>query len=775
MAHGRTMSPDIEGSINPWNLFGERHKKPKWKHDKYETPCAAISSFLELWPGDEQTSECDISERHLRLIETVAGYPEILVGRRPLDMPLHPRSKLAFELSNFLDRIQSPNCDSEWHSLRSFLLHADLKDSCNPNSPPEDSHRNYLHTLMNEIRNCSEYKDGQYPKDSLHEDEYQLLIVLHSKTKKRVEKFWPDKLDSTLNSKIDLSINNEYSSRYNFTEHTFRLSKIHKWINKWSGSKIIHPNAWANLFIGTSAFLESIVAKMRSKILDEKRPGSIVVDGGGKITYLSTKSREFEKNWMERQLQNILMKEPSKGKRRVAHPFEKVIEASIKDYGEECESERQEYLRSIGYHSIPNLYRELSDKEDSENDTVKIAKRELFEEYIGPDVIKFFLPPISIDKEDEDNPEWLFDQSMEALDDEANMPWQVNRCMICNNSEDFEVICSECNKLTKHTISNSKWYQCLACENQKELFSNPWSIMKRSGFVCQFHALINDIGDMATIRQTTFLKDSGKGKQSSTNLKIHYVLVFDGNSIGRIFTTPLERWEGPGTDYEETQQIWSDYHSEIMNINELFCRNDELDERIGSIKDPIEKGKIHNTLNNRRLQALIRKQRRSFVFNAGWWVAIASSIDGKGITPWIVAGDDTVLASNSNDEKVIQDLLTTFQKNLQIQFPGDPEVPISFAGSVYSRGDLTIRDCYRKASELEEIASNAWKQLVGSKHNLLTENKIEQLEELKSDDKEKWDLVVKSAKWVSENGKLIGTNPVKSLMLFDHWNDHSSS
>ena len=193
MAHGRTMSPDIEGSINPWNLFGERHKKPEWKHDEYETPYAAISSFLELWPGDEQTSECDISERHLRLIETVAGYPEILVGRRPLDMPLHPRSKLAFELSNFLDRIQSPKkCKSEWHSLRSFLLHADLKDSYKRNSSPEDSHRNYLHLLMNEIRNGSEYKDGQYPKDRLHEDEYQLLIVLHSKTKKRVERFWPD-------------------------------------------------------------------------------------------------------------------------------------------------------------------------------------------------------------------------------------------------------------------------------------------------------------------------------------------------------------------------------------------------------------------------------------------------------------------------------------------------------------------------------------------------------------------------------------------------------
>ena len=94
------MSPDIEGSINPWNLFGERHKKANGSTTNMKH---RLRQFHHFWScgRDEQTSECDISERHLRLIETVAGYPEILVGRRPLDMPLHPRSKLAFELSNF--------------------------------------------------------------------------------------------------------------------------------------------------------------------------------------------------------------------------------------------------------------------------------------------------------------------------------------------------------------------------------------------------------------------------------------------------------------------------------------------------------------------------------------------------------------------------------------------------------------------------------------------------------------------------------------------------
>ena len=121
------MSTNSKGSINPWQLDGGRYGKPNWEaFDGYKTPYAAISSFLELWPGDEQTSERDITERQLRLIETIAGYPEILVGRRPLDMPLHSRSKLAFHLSSFLDQIHVPDKDSEWHSLRSFLLHADL-------------------------------------------------------------------------------------------------------------------------------------------------------------------------------------------------------------------------------------------------------------------------------------------------------------------------------------------------------------------------------------------------------------------------------------------------------------------------------------------------------------------------------------------------------------------------------------------------------------------------------------------------------------------------
>lgn len=773
------MSPDSKGSINPWDLSGERHEKPKWNdHGEYKTPFAAISSFLELWPGDEQTSECDIPERHLRLIEIVAGYPEILVGRRPLDMPLHPRSKLAFELSNFLDKIQSPGGKSEWHSLRSFLLHADLKDYSNPKVRLEDSHKKYIHVLIDGIRNGSEYDGCNEFNETLSDDEYQLLTVLHSKTKERVEKYWPfvegklvfEKLDN----KIEFRVNSEDSDlkrKDNYTEHTFRLSKIHKWIKKWSDTKIIHPNAWQNLLIGTSAFLESIVAKMRSKILDEKRPGAIIVDGGGKITYLSNKSKEDEKEWMEKQLQNILMKEKGKGKRRTAHPFKKVIELSIKEYGKLCEPERQKYLRDQGQFFVENIYRKIKGEESSKD--IVVPKEELFIEYIGPDVIKYFLPPISINKSEEDNSEWLFNQSIEALNGNAkDTPWQVRRCMICMDENDFQMKCVKCNKLTEHTKSGPTSYMCKVCNHSEKLLSSPSSIMTRSGFVCQFHSLIHAVGVMATIRQTSFLKSSGKHLQSSADLKIHYVMMFDGNSIGRIFTEPFKEWKGPDTNHEETTQIWEHYLEEITNLNESFNPSIELKERINSIDDEVEKGKIPSMLNNRRLQALIRKQRRSFAFNAGWWVSIASSIDGKGIIPWVVAGDDTVLASNSENENDIQELLTTFQNELQNQFP---KVPISFAGSVQSRGDLTIQECYRKASDLEKIASNAWKHQIGIENDLLTEQKKKKLEDLEVGNPEEWNHVVESAKWASENGKLIGEKEVKSLILFDNWNNHSSS
>ena len=51
--------------------------------------------------------------------------------------------------------------------------------------------------------------------------------------------------------------------------------------------------------------LESTFAKMRSHILKEKKVGSIVIDGGGRISFLSTTNDEDERNNFNEQLKNI--------------------------------------------------------------------------------------------------------------------------------------------------------------------------------------------------------------------------------------------------------------------------------------------------------------------------------------------------------------------------------------------------------------------------------------------------------------------------------------
>jgi len=828
------MSPDIEGSINPWNLFGERHKKPKWKHDEYETPFAAISSFLELWPGDEQTSECDISERHLRLIETMAGYPEILVGRRPLDMPLHSRSKLAFHLSSFLDQIHVPVKDSEWHSLRSFLLHADLVKFPSTRTEGEQVslHVACLHFLIKTIRNgCIYEKQSEYA-DKLHPDENRLLTALHSKSSEHVGRFWPldenglsfkrekvlDGISLHVNDGIDsLQVSIEQDEKPNYIEHTFRLSKVHEWINKWSKTELIRSNTAHNLVVGASAFLESTVAKMRSKILDVKRPGSIIVDGGGKITYLSSRTEKEEKDWMEHQLLNILMKDQSDDPEKESHhPFRMVISKSIREYGSKCEGEREKYLQSVGQHNISQLWNPRFPD---------VPTFELYKEYIGPKVMRFFLPPISINESDDDQPIWLFEESFQALKGRTTkLPWQSKTCLLCNEVYKYEIDCSTCNKLTLHKKDiNLEYYSCKDCGSEQEPVLAPvpldveFEIMcddcgdltahrkdfqkdayccnscgntqkkartpldlleKYSGFVCQFHSLIYDIGEMTIRRQTSFVSDSANDFQSTKDTKIQSILIFDGNSIGKIFIEKFKKWNEP--KWDNSTRIWKQYQREIIDTSKSLNGCIGLIEEIRSIEDKTIRKQTMWDVRNRRLQAVIRKQRRSFSFNAGWWFSIAQSIsehiknEGNGITPWIVAGDDTVFACHSENTDDVHELLKHFHSQLRTKFPG---VPLTFAGSVHSRGELTIQECYNQASKLEKIAANAWKYQIGLEHDLLTEEKKEKLEKLRSDE-QKWDVVVQSARWANENGKLIGVDKdddKKSLILFNHWNDHSSS
>ena len=100
--------------------------------------------------------------------------------------------------------------------------------------------------------------NNDIPEIVNHSNYIGLLTLLHSKSKKRVDAFWPlgeigGLRFTKLNSNIDLVINNDISeivNHSNYIEHTFRLSKIHTWIKKWSDTEMINQNTSHHLSIG---------------------------------------------------------------------------------------------------------------------------------------------------------------------------------------------------------------------------------------------------------------------------------------------------------------------------------------------------------------------------------------------------------------------------------------------------------------------------------------------------------------------------------------------
>ena len=119
----------MSSSRNPWGLEGKKERKWSDYNSEFDTPFGGFAHILMNWPGDLPTAEMDFDKRHNRLIETIAGYPRIAVGKRPLDFPMHYLSLEALKLSLYLDGIgiEGSKEGYEWHSLRTFLIDYDLQ------------------------------------------------------------------------------------------------------------------------------------------------------------------------------------------------------------------------------------------------------------------------------------------------------------------------------------------------------------------------------------------------------------------------------------------------------------------------------------------------------------------------------------------------------------------------------------------------------------------------------------------------------------------------
>ena len=89
----------------------------------------------------------------------------------------------------------------------------------------------------------------------------------------------------------------------------------------------IHPDASHNLIIGASVMLESTFAKLRSQVISEHGVGSIIVDGGGRLTYLSKRTAEDEEKWFFEKLGEILTLD-----NQHLHPYQDLIQEAVREY-----------------------------------------------------------------------------------------------------------------------------------------------------------------------------------------------------------------------------------------------------------------------------------------------------------------------------------------------------------------------------------------------------------------------------------------------------------
>ena len=91
------------GAPNPW-FKGSPPLSSSEILKEGEHPLDLIRDFILNWPGEE-TVKFDFETRHNRLIQIIAGYPEIDVGRYPLDWPLSKKANDALRLN-----VQYSNC-----------------------------------------------------------------------------------------------------------------------------------------------------------------------------------------------------------------------------------------------------------------------------------------------------------------------------------------------------------------------------------------------------------------------------------------------------------------------------------------------------------------------------------------------------------------------------------------------------------------------------------------------------------------------------------------
>ena len=204
-----------------------------------------------------------------------------------------------------------------------------------------------------------------------------------------------------------------------YTEHEFKFDKIHDWINEWASPKVVEmldKNIRQKWIVAASSILESTFAKLRSHIIKQKRPGSIIVDGGGRISFISKKQSVEERIWFSKIfLESFLMNQ------EYPHPFDDLITNKIKDY-----ASKEDWNQSITDMIKANSSNKPDELWKLDDETqIYTPTRLLYNELIGKESAVHFLPQVVVG----------FDESGDRIflhDKDETKSWHFQECIFCN-------------------------------------------------------------------------------------------------------------------------------------------------------------------------------------------------------------------------------------------------------------------------------------------------------------------------------------------------------
>ena len=679
--------------IDPWNSDGGAcNPRDIWVGE--ESPLRFMASLLSDWPDDIPTVDLDDEGRHLRFIQIVAGYPAIGKGMYPLDWPTHPTSIKALRLSLFLDSLPVPSNYSAtpFHSVRSAILYLDSKEYDYGGSPSQNVkglHSNCLTLLFRSIRLNDLSKENDEFSE-LTADEAVFLNNLHSSDNDRAGRWitgWDEDINIKRGRKEPFDSNNM---------HTFKFSKIQKWMEKWTeppdenedGLEEWYPlmdDVRQNLLSGASVLLESLFAQLRRHILTDYRPGSIITDGGGRITFYAKKGKVDVEEELKRFVEGSFIISRDK-----YHPYNHIITQSLEKFGSndkictKCPKEPPKKTKRLPQQDV-----NLEDREPLKEcphgtqfpqwewrkiNDIWTPRGDAYQRFLNNDDFpKRFFPPISYKHYDETKP---------PLDDYP----LYEGCPMCNPSHSIE---------------------------KKE--STPFKIPG----VCFPHALTFEIGKSYKRRDFSIRK---KGKYNPEGAQVHSCAVIDLNALGHLFTSPLSdavmgelhqfEINEVGVNKEKLMRV-------LRNEENIYWLNENMDFEKES--DEVFRKSLNKYSSRIRDRLVIFKSRKSFQFNAKWWISISKTLEAEPQTylgeigAWVAAGDDLLLVrrgEKSESNETLKKILKQFDVQLQEQFPKSIPTVSFCAGLEYRKeggAELTIFQTIQKSKNYENICKDNWK------------------------------------------------------------------